>query len=478
MASSSADTVYALSSAPGKAGVAVLRVSGEKAGGALLALTGRQELSPPRLLQLAELKDAEGAPIDKAMAVFFRAPHSFTGEDVAEFHLHGSRAVVQAVSEALSKLGLRLAEPGEFTRRAVLNGKLDLVEAEGLADLIAAETESQRRQALRQMGGELSNLFEEWRVRLLRILAHVEADIDFPDEDLPAGLLAARIAEMNVLASEMETHLNDARRGERLRSGFSIAILGAPNAGKSSLINALARREAAIVSARAGTTRDVVEVHLDLAGYAVTLADTAGLREAADEIEQEGIRRAIARAQEADMKLVLFDAAEAPDEKSLSLLDEKSIAVLSKADIPSGVTPAKAGVHDRPEGTAQRHFVDARLPPALKLRRTGRGHDGVKVSSKTGEGVAELLNLITQRLSDWAEGKSAAPPLTRQRHREALSQALEALRRAAAEAHKHAPTELIAEELRHAAHTLGRITGRVDVEDLLDVIFRDFCLGK
>jgi tRNA modification GTPase len=464
----SADTIYALSSAPGKAGVAVVRVSGERAGAALLKLTDKKALPAPRRLELAWLKN-NGQIIDKAMAVYFKAPHSFTGEDVVEFHVHGGRAVVQALCAALSGLEMRMAEPGEFTRRATLNGKLDLTEAEGLADLIAAETEAQRAQALRQMGGALSKIYESWREELLRILAHAEADIDFPDEDLPPHLLEARVKEIGKLICEIENHLNDARRGERLREGFSIAILGAPNAGKSSLINALAQREAAIVSARAGTTRDVVEVHLDLGGYPVILADTAGLREAEDEIEVEGIRRALARAKEADLKIVLFDAASTPDKTSLDLLDEKAIAVFSKTDISQDVMPAQAGIHGKGLSGGEAISMDSRL----------RGSDGsfLAVSSKTGAGIPELLNAITQRLKRWME-ENPTPPLTRERHREALLHALQCLRRAETGVKHKEAYEITAEELRLAAQALGRITGRVDIEDVLDVIFKDFCIGK
>jgi tRNA modification GTPase len=436
---SSADTIYALASAPGKSGVAVVRASGERAKIALQNLSSITHLKP-RLAQLATLK-FEGVEIDKALVIFFEGPNSFTGEDVAEFHIHGGRAVVQKLFSALGSLGLRMAEPGEFTRRAFLNGKLDLTEAEGLADLINAETESQRLQALNQLSGALSAFYEDLRLRLLRILAHVEADIDFPDEDLPPDLLASRVAEIETLIRDVKNHLNDARRGERLRDGFSIAILGAPNAGKSSLINALAQREAAIVSARAGTTRDVVEVHLDVSGYPVILADTAGLRDTSDDIEEEGIRRALQRAESADLKLVLFDSGSPADEKSLSLLDDKSIAIQTKTDLQKG--PVK----------------------------------GLHVSAKTGEGVPELLKAITEKLKIWTDEK-ASPPLTRQRHREALMHALEALQRAATQAQAKAPYELTAEELRTAAMALGRITGRVDVEDILDKIFREFCIGK
>jgi tRNA modification GTPase len=439
----SSDTIYALASAPGKSGVAVVRVSGEKAGHALLALTRFEKAPEARALQLAVLRDDAGVEIDSALVVFFENPNSFTGEDVAEFHIHGGRAVTQKLSAALAALGLRMAAPGEFTKRAFINEKLDLAQAEGLADLIEAETESQRVQALKQMGGALSKFYEDFRARLLKILAHVEADIDFPDEDLPPDLLNARIGEIHDLMTDLQAHLDDARRGERLREGFSIAILGAPNAGKSSLLNALARRDAAIVSTRAGTTRDVVEVHLDLSGYPVILADTAGLRDTADAIEEEGIRRALQRAEQADLKLVLFDASSNMDAKSLSLIDEKTIPVLSKIDLD--LTKAREGF--------------------------------INVSAQTGDGIPQLLHAITERLQGWME-QSAAPPLTRQRHREALQHAAEALHRAEIGVLARAPHELTAEELRVAAMAIGRITGRVDVEDILDKIFREFCIGK
>lgn len=433
-----ADTIYALSSAPGKAGVAVVRVSGVAALAVLAALMGKAVV--PRVATLAVLRHG-GVALDKALVLSFPAPHSFTGEDVAELHLHGGRAIIAAVSAALADLGCRMAEPGEFTRRAFLNGKLDLAEAEGLADLLAAQTEAQRRQALAQMGGALSSLYEGWRGRLLRILAYCEADIDFVEEDLPAHILETRLAAMQELAAEIAAHLDDNHRGERLREGFYIAILGAPNAGKSSLLNALAGREAAIVSARAGTTRDVVEVHLDIGGYAVILADTAGLRETEDVVEAEGIRRALARAGQADLKLVLFDASQSqPDKQSQGLIDDKTLVVVNKCD------------------------------------RGDNGFAGAaRISARTGAGIAGLLAAIRARI-EAVMAQNPTPPLTRERHREALTHCLAALTRAS---HADNPLpELIAEDLRHATHHLARITGRVDVEDVLEVIFRDFCIGK
>ncbi|WP_395830036.1 tRNA uridine-5-carboxymethylaminomethyl(34) synthesis GTPase MnmE, partial [Elstera sp.] len=308
-----AETIIAVATAPGRAGVAVLRASGPQAGALAEALT-RKPLPPAREAKLTGFYDpADGALLDRGLLLWFPAPGSFTGEDVAEFQVHGSRAVLAALlTAACSVPGVRLAEPGEFTRRAFDHGKLDLTEVEGLADLIDAETEAQRRQAVRQLDGALGALVTGWQARLMRALAHCEATIDFvEEEDVPADLLAATRPDLAALLGEMQTHLADGR-GERLRQGLTIVILGPPNAGKSSLLNALAGREAAIVSDRAGTTRDVIELHLDLGGYPVTLVDTAGLRETNDPIEAEGIRRARARADQADLALVLLDRADWP----------------------------------------------------------------------------------------------------------------------------------------------------------------------
>lgn len=442
----SADTVFALASAPGRGGVAVLRVSGPRAGAVVETLC-RRPLPRPREATVARLADpGTGEVIDSGLVLWFPAPRSFTGEDVAELHVHGGRAVVSALADALSALpGLRPAEPGEFTRRAFENGKLDLTEAEAVADIVAAETAAQRRQALRQLDGALGRLYEGWRDRLTRALAHVEADIDFPDEDLPEGVAAAMRPVLSGLAAEIAAHLDDRHRGERLRDGIAVAILGAPNAGKSSLLNALARRDVAIVSERAGTTRDVVEVHLDLGGWPVTLADTAGLREATDEIEGEGIRRALDRAEKADLRLAVFDATRLPDldPRTRALLGPATIPVVNKADRVPGLD------------------AEAVLPGALA------------VSATTGAGLPALLSRLTAMAG---EGLDAAgpPALTRARHRAALEECRGALARAL-----EAPLpELAAEDVRLASRALGRITGRVDVEDLLDVIFRDFCIGK
>ncbi len=448
---SHADTIYALSSAQGRAGVAVFRVSGSNAKFAIERIAG---ITPKaRIATFAKLKDAKGEQIDEAVVLYFAGPASFTGEDVAEFQVHGGRAVINALQETLSAYGCRMAEAGEFTRRAFENGKLDLSEAEGVADIIDAETQMQRVQALKQMGGALSTLTQGWREKLLRILAHLEADIDFPDEDLPSHIVKERITQLEQLNKDIAAHLADNRRGERLRDGFSIAVLGAPNAGKSSLINALAQRDAAIVSARAGTTRDIIEVHLDVAGYPVILADTAGLRDTSDEIEGEGIKRALKRAQDADLNIVLFDASEAPDAQSLALLNEKSFAVVNKVDLAQTIPlPLREGL--------------------------GEGYTNpFHISATTGKGLPELLDAIALRLKNMLDAQASAP-LTRARHREALTHCQQHLQRALDAYNNHQPPELVGEDIRLATRALARITGAVDVDDILDIIFREFCIGK
>ncbi len=435
------DTIFAPATAPGRAGIAVIRISGPQCRSALEALAGQVDLPMPRRATLAVFTDPkDGEIIDRGMLLWFPGPQSFTGEDVAEFHCHGGGTVTAALLKALTSLpGCRLAEAGEFTRRAFQNGKMDLTQAEGLADLIAAETEAQRRQAQRQMAGELGQVYEGWRADLIGALAHLEADIDFPDEDLPDAMADRMRPVIERLANEIAIHLNDEHRGERLRDGCHMVILGAPNVGKSSLLNALARRDAAIVSSQAGTTRDVVEVHLDLGGYPVVLADTAGLRESSDIIELEGVRRARARGDQADLKIVLYDcAADAqPDSESL-VLSQDGILVANKADVAS-------------------------QPPA----------QGLAVSAKTGQGMEALLERLTGEAARLMAG-AEAPGLTRLRHREGLEDCRDALARAIAQADE----ELLAEDVRLAARHLGRITGRVDVEDILDVVFADFCIGK
>jgi tRNA modification GTPase len=385
---------------------------------------------------------ASGERLDDGLVLWFPGPRSATGEDLAELHLHGSRAVLAAVMRVLRRLGLRLAEPGEFTRRAFLNGKLDLLQAEAIADLAAAETEAQRRQALRQLDGELGGLYRGWSDRLTRILAHLEAAIDFPDEDLPPETEDRICGETKDLVAEIERHLADSRRGERLRDGISVAIVGPPNAGKSSLLNKIARRDAAIISPIPGTTRDIIEVAIDLQGYPVVLADTAGLRESDDIVEQEGLRRALRRAEEAEIRLFVFDigrpseagsASTWPGPDTLLVANKIDLAPRTGATVPAG------------------HFP---------------------VSALTGEGINPLLTALGERVAQ--SYRTEAPVLTRARHRQSLEEAKVSLRRALAAT----LPELRAEDLRLALRSLGQITGVVDVEDLLDVIFRDFCIGK
>lgn len=439
------DTIFALSSGRGRAGVAVLRVSGPQAGEALRRLAGA--VPEARRATLRTLRHPEtGEALDQALALWFPGPDSFTGEDVAELHVHGGRAVIEAVAEALLAVpGLRPAEAGAFARRAFDNGKLDLTEAEGLADLIEAETQAQRRQALRQTEGGLKALYEGWRERLIEALALVEAGLDFADEaDVPAAVDARARPLVEALAGEIGRHLDDAHRGERLREGFRVVLAGPPNVGKSSLLNALACREAAIVSEEAGTTRDVIEVHLDLGGYPVLVLDTAGLRESAGGIEAEGIRRTLARAEDADVILWLVDATNPQWEPpaALKAAADRLAIVVNKSDLAQTGTDGKR---------------------ALTL------------SAKTGAGIEALTALLGARAEAALEA-GEAPALTRARHRGELEAARASLRHFLDG--NRADPELRAEDLRQAVHALGRLTGRVDVEDILDRIFGAFCIGK
>ncbi len=453
-------TIFALASAPGRAGIAVLRLSGTQTAYIVQRLT-RQPLPSPRHAVLRRLwRPLDSMLLDHAMLLWFPAPASFTGEDCAELHLHGGRAIVQSVSAALSgEPHVRLAEPGEFTRRAFMNGKLDLTAAEAVADLIHAETEAQLQQALRQHDGALARLYAGWAARLTKCLAHLEASIDFADDDLPPDLAARQAETINILATEISAHLQDERRGERLRDGFRIAILGAPNAGKSSLLNSLAQRDAAIVSATAGTTRDVLEVHLDLGGYPVILADTAGLRPTADTVEQEGIRRAWQQAEQADLKLLVLDGATWPslDPLSLKLLDDRTFCILNKQDLlPPSTAPAAA---------------------TLTLALPNTTATALPLSLQTGYGMETLLRVLTERVATALHDRGQ-PTLTRERHRHALQDGLQELRAAETGLHKGLEMALVAEHLRRTVRAIGRITGQVDVEAVLDAIFRDFCIGK
>jgi tRNA modification GTPase len=458
----SADTIFALSSGRPPAAIAVVRISGPQARAALEAVAGR--VPEPRRAGLTLVRDPQtGEPIDQALVLWFPAPHSETGEDTVELQLHGGRAVVAAVLGALAELpGLRLAEPGEFTRRAFENGRLDLTRVEGLADLIYADTEVQRRQALRQLQGLLGETAETWRTRLIESIALVEAGIDFPDEgDVPPNLLGPAVDAAQQILTEIEKALADNQRGERLRDGLVVAIAGPVNAGKSSLLNRIARREAAIVSPIAGTTRDIIEVHLDLEGYPVTLLDTAGIRTSEDPVEQEGVRRALERATAADLVLWVVDIA-AEDELALDNVAQQF------PETPKWLVRNKVDLIGEPK------------PSKPTLLASSIGYRPFAISAKSGAGVDELLHKLTQHARTYL-GAAEPALVTRQRHRRALVETVEALTRAVAEARTEAKTgreDIIAEELRLAARALGRLTGRVDVEDILDVIFRDFCIGK
>jgi tRNA modification GTPase len=440
------DTIFALSSGRPPVAIAVIRVSGPRARAALETLAGR--VPEPRHARFARLRDRPASDVlDEAVTLWFPGPNSETGEDVAEFQVHGGRAVIAAVLAALGRIeGLRPAEPGEFTRRAFENGRLDLTAVEGLADLIYAETEAQRRQAYRQLAGILGQRAENWRRQLIEAQALVEAGIDFSDEaDVPAKLLEPALTTARSLRDEIAAALADDNRGERLREGLVVAIAGPPNAGKSSLMNRLARRDVAIVTPHAGTTRDVIEVHLDLGGYPVTLLDTAGIRETEDPVEIEGVRRARARAEAADLVLWVTDAtAEAGD-------------------------GGKAG---GPEVWQVRNKIDllSSRPVSCKSART------LAVSALTGAGLPELIAALA-RHAEAALAGAETSLVTRERHRVALRKVVEALDRALAEG-PGGREDIVAEELRLAGRELGRLTGRVDVEDVLDVIFRDFCIGK
>jgi len=447
----SRETIYALSSAPGRAGVAVIRVSGPSAGEVLDKIAGGLPHARRAVLR-AFVRPKSQEPIDRGLVLWMPGPKTFTGEDVAELHVHGGRAVVQAMLAAIGQIaGCRMAEPGEFARRAFASGKIDLTEAEGLADLIDAETEAQRVQALRQAGGSLSVLYEGWRRELIEALALTEAAIDFSDEgDVSLKSLEMASERVTELRGKIARHLDDGHRGEILREGLQVVLAGAPNVGKSSLLNQLARREAAIVSAEAGTTRDVIEVRLDLEGLPVIVTDTAGLRETEHMVEREGIRRTLQRAEQADLIIWIEDAsapgAGPPEEIKARLAD--TIVVLNKADLAGEGAPK---------------------------------HDGeaLPISAKTGANV----DVLVKRIAEEARQRIAPreePAVTQLRHRQHLEECLHFLEayEVASQAGPEEMAELRAEELRLAAAALGRISGRVDVEDVLDAVFARFCIGK
>ena len=432
------DTIFAPATAAGRAAVAVVRLSGPGTAEAVRALAGR--LPAARRASLRRLKDADGQAIDEALVLWLPGPGSYTGEDSAEFHVHGGPAVVGALVGALSAQGLRLAEPGEFTRRAFEHGKLDLAQAEGVADLVDAETEQQRAQALAQLGGRLSGVQARWRDGLIRASAMLEAAVDFPDEEVPADVAKRARPILEILADELEAAAADVARGERVREGFRIALLGAPNAGKSTLLNALAKRDAAIVSAIPGTTRDIIEVPMVLAGYKVIIADTAGLRRTEDEIEAEGVRRAEAWAVSAGLGVWLVDAYGDPEPEVPASLRRGDIVLLTKRDLGEGL----------------------------------EGLPGEPFTAKSPNDVAWLERSLTETVVEALAG-AEPPAATRLRHKELLTEAAERLRHALSQ---DEALELAAEDVRLAARALDRITGRIDPEQVLGRIFATFCIGK
>jgi tRNA modification GTPase len=442
-------TIFALSSGRPPSAIAIVRVSGPQAGPLLTLLAGKVPM--PRMATRALLRGANQQPIDDAVVLWFPEPGSATGEDVAEFHVHGGRAVLAALFAALSDFAdVRAAEPGEFTRRAFENGKLDLTEAEGLDDLIHADTDRQRRQALRQLKGLLGDRARDWRAQIIEASALIEAGIDFSDEgDVPTELIAPALAKIKTLLGEIQEVLAAQGRSERLRDGLVVAISGPPNVGKSTLINHLARREVAIVSPHAGTTRDIIEVQLDLDGYPVTVIDTAGIRETEDPVEQEGVRRARARAAEADLVLWLVDA---PDEKDPGENSAPTWMVRNKIDLDS--------------------VGQGAVPAAVQ---PGSDRSGFQISASRGDGLQELMAALIRFAQDYF-GPDAGGLIGRARQRQLLQETVTSLRCSIDVLGKG--EELAAEHLRVAAHSLGRLLGRVDVEDILDVIFREFCIGK
>jgi len=427
------DTIFALASAPGKSGVAVVRVSGPNVQDVSKALCGSVPI--PRFATLKTIKDSDGVRLDQSLLLYFEHGESFTGEEVLELHCHGSIAVMNRILRVLGDMpGLRMAEAGEFTRRALENGCMDLAQVEGLSDLIEAETEAQRRQALRVLSGDLGDLAEGWRKDLIRAAALIEATIDFADEDVPVDVTPEVQTLLDGVTTQLGAQIIGVDTAERIRTGFEVAIVGAPNVGKSTLLNAIAGRDAAITSEYAGTTRDVIEVRMDLGGLPVTLLDTAGLRETDDHVEGIGIERAKERALQADLRIFLIQPGEEPELKPLD------------GDL---VRIAKADTQTDPKGA---------------------------ISGKTGQGVTELISDVQSQLSEKTANLGIA---TRERHRVAMVQATEALSAASAVLALGADHyDIAAEELRTAIRALDSLVGRVDVENLLDEIFSSFCIGK
>ena len=442
-------TIYALSTGPGISGIAVIRVSGKNTAEVIKKLTG-SKLPVPRVATLKKFNKNGGKElIDEGVIIWFPAPNSYTGENLAEFHVHGSRAVINAMHSAISKIkNCRLAEPGEFTKRAFQNGKINLLKAESIADLISSETEIQRKQALKIMSGKSADKFNSWREKLLKILSHVEAKIDFPDEGLPKKIITEVQKTSNTVLTEIKKTLDDQNVGERIREGFKIAIIGPPNSGKSSLLNYLSKRDAAIVSEIAGTTRDVIETHLNLDGYPVIVSDTAGIRSSKNEIEKKGIKIALKRAEDADLKLVIVSAKKFDFTSVLKgLLTMNSILVVNKSDLIKG-----------------------------KLNSKFKKYENVLISIKKDSNLNKLITKIKSKLKN--KFTTAEDILiTRERHRQNLKNCAQHLEKF--QKKKSAQDfDKAAEDLRLATRHLGMIVGKVDVEELLGSIFNDFCIGK
>ncbi|MCQ2914031.1 MAG: tRNA uridine-5-carboxymethylaminomethyl(34) synthesis GTPase MnmE [Alphaproteobacteria bacterium] len=450
------NTIFAPATAPGKAGVGIIRISGPNAKLVMDKMTNLKN-PEPRSAILTKLRTVSGEVIDQPIVIYFPNPNSFTGEDVVELHMHGGRAIIKKTLTELEKLeDFRYAERGEFTRRAVENGKMDLTSAEGMADLIDAETEEQRKQALRQMDGALARIYEDWRADLVHLLAWIEAYIDFPEEEIPDDVASKIVGKIKKLQSALSEHLSDDHRGEILRDGFQICIIGEPNVGKSSLMNKLAQKDVAIVSSVAGTTRDIIEVRLDIRGFPVVIADTAGIRETDEEIEAEGVRRAKKRAQDADLILSVYSAEDFGEE-----LDENNQKNIIN--------------HFENETNLFRNRNMLRI--INKIDKAQKVPSGlIPVSAKTEEGLEELLNIIGDQVERTLNLREE-PSLTRLRHRNHLNECLEFLNHSLTKTDL-SELELMAEDLRMAMRALGKITGQVQIDELLDIIFSDFCIGK
>ena len=438
------DTIFSLATAVGRSATAMIRISGPQANG-LSSLFGFN-MPEPKVAKLKTLKH-KNQRIDQAIILFFKGPESYTGEDVVEFHVHGGRAVIESIYKVLTnQTGFRLAENGEFTRRAVVNGRIDLTAAEGINDLINAQTEAQRIQGLQQLEGGLRKQLEAWSERIKIFGAHIEAYIDFPDEEIPTDVLTKLVVDIQKTRTEMEKFVDDGRKGEILRDGMKVAVIGPPNVGKSSFVNWLTKRDIAITSHEAGTTRDIIEANINLSGYPVIIADTAGLRKSAGTVEAEGIRRARQWASGAELRLLILDPLNSSGMSLFSeLLKSDDIVLMNKTDI--------------------------RIPAKTK------NANWLGMSVKTGDGLTDVLTKITDvALSKM--GEQGSVNITQSRHRKSLSECMSLLENAHYGLVNKAELELVAEDIRSANHSIGRITGKVDIEDILDIVFTDFCIGK